>query len=432
METPRPDFFQRQNVTAEDLNGLLAYDAAEWREHNRSYHGCGVVCGLAVEWLDFGKAVRVSPGYAIGPQGQEILVPAPQIVAVDCAKPALEDCLEPGQPSQENEVYIAIRYAEDPVCQRPIFPGRCATKDECLPVRMRDGFQIRCLNDKPQHCQPRMDFQGCSAHSLLRGLQMEWGEAALSRLFTCQPDTQEEWLILATIRYERDRRDRLVPILNYGDRTYLPSTQYLLDLLRVLGAQALKRQALRLAIYSIDGISSGALAINRGRIQAGLLVTGRGFLGATAASLEPATGSPIQVQIAAGSVTDETLRIDLRVPVDTPLRRLALVISLDNGLKIHSGDQVEPIFIDLVDNPIEGVPAIRGMEVTLRQIVLNRLQAAGLATAQSLVITGVPELTRILGLFPLPFLPVPLWRAFQIASEVVHSARQWLSDGARP
>jgi hypothetical protein len=427
----RPVYFQRQNVSAEDLNVLFSHDAAEWRQHNLSQHGCGVVCGLAVHWGEVGKTVRVTPGYAVGPQGDEILVPEEQTIAVDCTGLDCDECLDPSQQCSENAVYIAIRYTTEPSCQRPISPERCAAKEDCLPVRICDSFEIGCRSEKPQNCEPRMNFEGCSSHALLLGLLQDHGEAALSRLFACPPDTQVEWLVLATITSRPDPRGRLVPELSYTDRAYLPSTRYLLGLLRILGAQTLKKQAVRAAITSIGGVTSGVLTFNRGRILDGLLVTGREFSGAQAVLFEPPATPDGSAQIVSGSISDNLLRIDLHIPVDTPIRRLSLVIELENGLRISSGAQQLPIFIDLIDNSVRGIPAIQTIDSRYRQLLIDRLESHGMKTAQSVVIAGVFRVMQVFAPGIIFGFDIPDWRlAFQFAQLIVQSARQWLADGA--
>lgn len=73
----RPVFFERQSLNAADLNCLVDYFRAERRRHNRHVIGWGVTCGLAVsrDPQDPWK-LRIGPGHAIAPSGQEIEVPA--------------------------------------------------------------------------------------------------------------------------------------------------------------------------------------------------------------------------------------------------------------------------------------------------------------------------------------------------------------------
>lgn len=242
----RPAYFQRQQVTETDLNALYAYDAAQWRAHNRAYHGCGVVCGLAVHLSADGKTVTVTPGYAVSPQGDEIYVPDAQVVALDCAQltPAGCDDLNPSTPEHVDPVYVAIRAGIDPACFQPIPASECAPTDDCLPTRQRDAFQIACRAQPPAGCTPRIDVPGCSAHALLLGMLLQQGDPALGTLFGCATGTTEIWLTLATIVYERGgSAGAWTPRISYADRTYLPSVQFLFELARIAGAQVLKKQA---------------------------------------------------------------------------------------------------------------------------------------------------------------------------------------------
>lgn len=69
----RPVFFDRQSLTADDLNAAIAYIRARLRRHNRHLLGAGVACGLAVEGE--GWQVRVGAGHAVLPSGEEVHVP---------------------------------------------------------------------------------------------------------------------------------------------------------------------------------------------------------------------------------------------------------------------------------------------------------------------------------------------------------------------
>ena len=44
------------------------------RRHNRMRHGCGVVSGCLVRAAEADGTVRIEAGYALGPQGDEIIV----------------------------------------------------------------------------------------------------------------------------------------------------------------------------------------------------------------------------------------------------------------------------------------------------------------------------------------------------------------------
>ena len=70
----RPRFFAGQLLTESELNGEQAYVVAKNRLHNRYLHGPGVVCGLQVGCDPCEGWVTISPGYAIDPCGNDIVV----------------------------------------------------------------------------------------------------------------------------------------------------------------------------------------------------------------------------------------------------------------------------------------------------------------------------------------------------------------------
>src|SRR5262249_16734076 len=76
----RVNYFPRQLLTADDMIADQQYFIAKMRRHNRYLHGWGVVCGLGVTIAPTAKSpwiVQISPGYALGPYGDEIYVPNP-------------------------------------------------------------------------------------------------------------------------------------------------------------------------------------------------------------------------------------------------------------------------------------------------------------------------------------------------------------------
>jgi hypothetical protein len=128
-------------VSEADLNRLDYYITAKQRLHNRQLFGTGTVCGLIVTCHPCGGGVvSVSPGYALGPCGEDIVVCAPDTVDV-CALiqkcRALErttvDCRPWGDPHgcedvQESWV-LAIRYLEQPSRNAPML--RAAVSCSC-------------------------------------------------------------------------------------------------------------------------------------------------------------------------------------------------------------------------------------------------------------------------------------------------------------
>ena len=71
----RPRFFDGQLITAADFSRLDRYNVAKDRLHNRYLHGVGVVGGLEVVCSPCDDTVTVRPGYALGPCGEDIVVP---------------------------------------------------------------------------------------------------------------------------------------------------------------------------------------------------------------------------------------------------------------------------------------------------------------------------------------------------------------------
>lgn len=83
----RPRFFAGQLLTEEDLNRLENYLVAKSRLHNRYLVGTGVACGMEVSCNTCGPnqasgKVGVSPGYAVSPCGNDIILCGPTMVDV--------------------------------------------------------------------------------------------------------------------------------------------------------------------------------------------------------------------------------------------------------------------------------------------------------------------------------------------------------------
>jgi hypothetical protein len=147
----RVRYFPRQLLTADDMRIEQEYFRDKQRRHNRFLHGWGVVCGLEVK-LDPETgplSVRICPGYALGPCGDEIYVP--EAVSFD-----LGDCIrrppDPCSPANEvvsadtpKAVVVSIRYVECPTRPLRTLPAGCGCDDTaCEYSRIRDGFDVRC------------------------------------------------------------------------------------------------------------------------------------------------------------------------------------------------------------------------------------------------------------------------------------------------
>lgn len=142
----RPEYIAGARLSANDLAGEQQYRRQRARAHDRFLHGAGIVCGLqVVPGGDAQKpwAVRVCPGYAVSPCGDEIELRCSTVV--DIAE-WLWTLRTPARP-QPPEVLIAIRYAQSE--ERPIVSSpescRCGPERE-EPSRIADGSRIDVLS----------------------------------------------------------------------------------------------------------------------------------------------------------------------------------------------------------------------------------------------------------------------------------------------
>lgn len=128
----RPRWVAGMVVSEADLNRLDAYITAKQRLHNRQLFGSGTVCGLVVTCHPCGGGVvSVSPGYALGPCGEDIVVCAPDTVDV-CA--LIQKCRaqergtvecrpwgdQTGCKDVQEQWVLAIRYIEQPSRNAPM------------------------------------------------------------------------------------------------------------------------------------------------------------------------------------------------------------------------------------------------------------------------------------------------------------------------
>ena len=148
-------YFPRQLLTADDMRVEQEYFREKQRRHNRFLHGWGVVCGLeVVADPDKGAlAVKVCPGYALGPWGDEIFVEDGTPFDLSyCARPPGDQC----KPSavvvvvaavgEPRILQIKIRYVECPSRPMRTLPAGCGCDETaCEYSRTRDGFEIQCF-----------------------------------------------------------------------------------------------------------------------------------------------------------------------------------------------------------------------------------------------------------------------------------------------
>jgi hypothetical protein len=143
----RPRYQAGHYLAASDLATWQRYRLQRLRRHRRYLHGWGVVCGLRVvpaaeperPW-----AVRVCPGYAIGPYGDEIEV-ATQVV-ID-----LREYLWLQPPPltyvpKFTTAFLGLRYVEQMRRSIPANVPSCGCEETSdKSSRIRDGFRIDVL-----------------------------------------------------------------------------------------------------------------------------------------------------------------------------------------------------------------------------------------------------------------------------------------------
>ena len=181
----RVRYFPRQLLKADDMRAEQDYFREKLRRHNRFMHGAGVVCGLEVmpDTSLGALGVKICPGYALDPWGEEIYVPeATPLDLAHCARGTGDSCqpqpvVQPAS-AEKRPMLVQIRFAE---CRaRPIrtLPAGCGCDDTgCEYSRIRDSFEIRCVL-KPTTTT---------------------ASPADSDLPACMMCPQEPWLLLAEI-----------------------------------------------------------------------------------------------------------------------------------------------------------------------------------------------------------------------------------------
>jgi uncharacterized protein YegP (UPF0339 family) len=231
----RPVYWKRQVVSAEDLTASQVYLRHLLREHNRLNHGPGVVCGLEVlpaEDADSGHPrVKVTHGYAVSPQGDEIYMPDDQLVVIDCVPQPGDECLDPTITPIAQEVHLVIRYGEAPACPVLHLVAPCAPSPICEHRRVEAGFDVQCqiITQPPPSppCQAWIDeLMRCGPPASLSELPFS---------FLCSSDDDSPWVILARLHVDEDGQ---VAEIDYGVRQRNFSIQLLGSLVRCMAGLA--------------------------------------------------------------------------------------------------------------------------------------------------------------------------------------------------
>ena len=123
----RLNYFSGQVLAPGDFQDEQSYFLGKLRRHNLLLHGWGVVNGLEISPGTSGTSLVIAPGYALDPQGRELLVPS-----------ACE--LEVGE--QTSPQYVLAEYTEREADSVPV-PG----SDGPVATRIEEGVAFRLASD---------------------------------------------------------------------------------------------------------------------------------------------------------------------------------------------------------------------------------------------------------------------------------------------
>jgi hypothetical protein len=239
----RMRYFPRQLLTADDMRAEQEYFREKARRHNRYLHGWGVVCGCTVEVVTASKTpqVRVCPGYAVGPQGDEICID--RCIDVDLKTGAPDQpcsvrwpCPPVGEVPTVNDgratVYIAARYAE--CFSRPVrvHPAGCGCDETgCEYSRVRDSFEIKVLWQLPEsHVKAAKDDEAW-CQDVKKGQYAYLRQGHYFPVPPCPECESDPWVVLATVSFATSAdpasQNKNPVTIKFTDRRVLLATQRL-------------------------------------------------------------------------------------------------------------------------------------------------------------------------------------------------------------
>jgi hypothetical protein len=156
----RPGYQPGDILSARDLAADQDYKFGHFRRHDQYLHGWGIRCGLlVVPARDPGRpwAIRVCPGYAISPCGDEIHVPRAVTVG-------LADYLwsrEVIEGSAGSIAYVVLGYRVEERAFVEAAPGPCRCGQTIRRAsRMQDSFRIDVL--WTPHASPGLPVDLCT------------------------------------------------------------------------------------------------------------------------------------------------------------------------------------------------------------------------------------------------------------------------------
>jgi hypothetical protein len=201
----RPRYYPRQLITPTDMTLEQKYFRDRLRRHNRLLHGWGVVCGATVcrvpastgsaaePWM-----VRVTPGYILGPHGDEILIQKDATIDLrtlssgggpECDGGENLDpwCAPISMKPDNSPVYLAVRFEENMSRPVRVQPGGCGCDDSgCEYSRWTDGYRFGLVSECPTtHLTPP------DLDDLMKGL-----------LPSCPECPIDPWVVLARVEFD--------------------------------------------------------------------------------------------------------------------------------------------------------------------------------------------------------------------------------------
>lgn len=149
------------------------------KQHNRSLHGYGTVCGLKVDQqtTSAGVEIQVDPGMAIAPNGQVIQIPRSQCSVIDewLASHSDEVAEQLGSPADGTlSLYLMLCYRECKTDLVPIPTGPCQSpEDSTAASRIADDFSLSFELSPPPEIHFQSSMQGLT--DLLLNIPVEAG-----------------------------------------------------------------------------------------------------------------------------------------------------------------------------------------------------------------------------------------------------------------
>jgi hypothetical protein len=234
-------------LTSEDMRLEQEFGLKKLRRHNRYLHGFGVACGLEVRLPpdvenenQRGTRVWVCPGYAVSPEGDDILLDEPVLFDLATCAQEPDPCCQPwpcppvGTPPGSTStdgltiaLWLVIRYAE--CLTRPVripATGCGCDATSCDYSRICESFELKCLRTQPE------------SHRIGRERDLEWqsrfrawreslpqNPRAPLPTPRCPPCPEDPWVVLARVVLSRGDRGSLnIVAIDEGERRVLLST----------------------------------------------------------------------------------------------------------------------------------------------------------------------------------------------------------------